>query len=128
MTRVVVDASVLAAIAFGEPRRDALAARLAGAIVCAPRLLELELANVAWKKLRRHPDQAGSILRALSEILSPKTGVHWHDVPAIDAAIVAAALGCTAYDAAYVWLAGSLGADLITEDPRLAQLTAAGSI
>ena len=55
MTRVVVDASALAAIAFNEPGADEVARRLEGASVSAPLLLKFELANVAWKKIRRQP-------------------------------------------------------------------------
>jgi predicted nucleic acid-binding protein len=124
MRRVVVDASALAAIAFGEPRRHSVADRLDHAIVCAPRFLQLELANVAWKKLRQRPDLAAEILQSLAGALDERAGIDWYDVNPSDAALVAMALGCTAYDAAYVWLAGSLGADLVTEDARLARLTA----
>ena len=124
MTRVVVDASALAAIAFGEPRGGVVAAQLDHTVVCAPTLLAVELANVAWKKIRRRPAEASAVLAALEAALHEDVGIQWHDVRPVDVAMVAMAIGCTAYDAAYVWLAGSLGADLVTEDARLAKLTA----
>jgi predicted nucleic acid-binding protein len=46
--------------------------------------------------------------------------VTWRDVDAPDVALVAYASGLTAYDASYLWLAGLLGADLVTLDRRLA--------
>jgi len=127
MTRVVVDASAIAAIAFGEPRGGVVAAKLDHAVVCAPTLLAFELANVAWTKIRRRPADASAILAALAAALDENVGIEWYEVKAVDVATVALAIGCTAYDAAYVWLAGSLGADLITEDGRLAQLAAAAT-
>lgn len=124
MTRVVIDASALAAVTFGELNGHAVAERLDGATVYAPALLALEMANVAWKKARRHPHDASKILRALAWAIDGGTRISWQDVNAIEVAQIAMAVGCTAYDAAYLWLAGSLGADLVTEDKRLAALTA----
>ena len=45
VTRVVVDASVLAAITFGEPDAEAWSRRLDGAAVFAPRLLQYRAAE-----------------------------------------------------------------------------------
>ena len=66
MTRVVVDASALAALVFQEPEGDAVRQRLDGAAVFAPALLRFELMNTAWKKVRRQPADAAKILTALS--------------------------------------------------------------
>ena len=124
MRRVVADASAIAAIAFGEPAGAVLAARLDGATVFAPTLLAFELANIAWKKLRRNPRSRAALLQALEVALSRKSGIVWHAIPPADVVLVANTLGCTAYDAAYVWLAGTLGADLVTLDKQLIQLSA----
>lgn len=124
MTRVVVDASALAAIAFGEPAGRTMARELDGAAVFAPTLLQYELANIAWKKARRDPRQAPAILSALDAALADESGIIWRDVEAADIVLVALAVGCTAYDAAYLWLAGSLGADLVTLDVRLSRASA----
>jgi predicted nucleic acid-binding protein len=51
VTRIVVDASALAALVFQEPEGDAMRLRLDGAEVFAPELLRYELANTAWKKV-----------------------------------------------------------------------------
>lgn len=120
MNRVVADASVLAALAFNEPRAREAAERLDGTIVHAPRLLAYELANVAWKKARRDARIAPAIFRALAEILSDEAGVVWCDVSHSDAALISLATGLSAYDASYLWLAGFLGAELVTFDDRLA--------
>ena len=124
MSGVVVDASALAAITFGEPSGEAVAGRLEGATVFAPALLKYELANIAWKKAKRDSSNAPGILKALTLAIGPRCGINWRDVDATDVALIAAATGLTAYDASYLWLAGSLGADLITLDERLAQVSA----
>jgi predicted nucleic acid-binding protein len=124
MTRVVVDASALAALVFQEPGAAAIRDRLDGATVFAPSLLRYELANVAWKKARRHPADAARILGALAVALDSDWGLTWREVEAADVVMLAAATGLTSYDASYLWLAGMLGADLVTLDARIAETSA----
>lgn len=100
----------------GEAVRDAMT----GAAVFAPELLKFELASVAWKKARRQPDKAMEILRACAAALESRTNLNWQDVPPTDVVLVANATGLSVYDASYLWLAGALGADLVTLDERLA--------
>jgi uncharacterized protein with PIN domain len=50
MPAKVVDASAIAALLFGEPEADAVAAQLAGSRLVAPGLLPFELANVCLIK------------------------------------------------------------------------------
>jgi len=95
--------------------------RLDGAEVFAPELLRYELANTAWKKVKRQPAEAAKILTALSIALGDKSGLIWQDVDARDVVLLAHATGTTAYDASYLWLAASLGANLVTLDDRLAK-------
>ena len=121
MTRLVVDASALAALVFEEPEGDTIQRRLDGATVYAPALLRFELANTAWKKIKRRPADAPKILAALAVALDDRSGLVWQDVDAADAVLLAQATGTTAYDASYLWLAASLGADLVTLDDRLAK-------
>lgn len=116
---VVVDASAFAALVFGEPERADIEACLHGASVFAPHLLRAELANIAWKKARRHPDETGRIMTALHTAMADDR-INWSDVDPVDAALVALETGTTAYDASYLWLAGSIGADLVTLDRDLA--------
>jgi predicted nucleic acid-binding protein len=124
MTRVVVDASALAALVFQEPGAAAIRDRLDGATVFAPSLLRYELANVAWKKARRHPADAARILGALAVALDSDWGLTWREVEAADVVMLAAATGLTSYDASYLWLAGMLRADLVTLDARIAETSA----
>ena len=94
-------------------------------MVFAPRLLQYELASAAWKKARRQPRDAARILQALALALDERCGIVWRDANATDVVLIAQATGLTPYDASYVWLAGSLGADLVTLDARLARLSSA---
>jgi len=122
VTPVVVDASAFAALIFQEPEGDAIARRLDGATLFAPTLLRFELANTAWKKCARQPGDSAKILSALAKAL--EADIAWHDVDPVVADLVARATGLTAYDASYLCLAGSIGADLITLDSRLAAASA----
>lgn len=117
--RVVADASALVALAFQEPGFESIAFRLEGATVCAPDLLRFELANVAVTKARKTPARAGQIFAALDTALDARVGIQWHAVNVADVAVLAHLTGLTAYDAAYLWLAGWLEADLVTLDKRL---------
>ena len=119
-TRVVVDASALAAVVFQEPEEEAVSRQLDGAMVFAPELLKFELASVARKKMRLRPADAPDILSALSLALDGQWNLTWHDVHPTDVVLLAHATGLSVYDACYVWLAGSLGADLVTLDARVA--------
>jgi predicted nucleic acid-binding protein len=121
MNRIVVDASALAALVFQEPGGDAIRERLDGATVYAPSLLRFELANTAWKKIKRHPADAAKIIAALGIALDDRSGLIWQDIDPADTVLFAHATGTTAYDASYLWLAASLGADLVTLDERLAK-------
>jgi predicted nucleic acid-binding protein len=119
MTRVVVDASALAAVVFQEPEGAAIRERLEGTVVYAPSLLKYELASTALKKARRQPADAVQILQALTVALYGPWGLVWQEVVAADVVLVAQATGLTAYDASYLWLAGSLGAELVTLDTQV---------
>lgn len=121
MRRVVVDASAFAALVFHEPAADVVRDRLEGATVFAPSLLRFELANTAWKKIRRQPEDAAKIVAALAIALDDRSEVIWQEVDPADTVLLAQATGMTAYDASYLWLAASLGADLVTLDQQLAK-------
>jgi predicted nucleic acid-binding protein len=121
MNPVVLDASALAALVFQEPGFERVAERLEHANVCAPTLLKYELANVALNKSRRQPDDAARIVAALAVAFDDQSDINWYDINASDVALIAMATGTTTYDASYLWLAGSLGADLVTLDKGLAR-------
>jgi predicted nucleic acid-binding protein len=119
----VVDASAIGALVFGEPAAEEIAAKLSGAVLAAPALLPFELANIAVKKLRRHPDQQAAVLAA--HALADRLPVDLVAVDAVAVVRVAEETGLTAYDASYLWLARELRADLVTLDAALG--LAAGS-
>jgi predicted nucleic acid-binding protein len=125
MTPVVVDTSALAAVAFEEREAATIERRLRGAPLFAPTLLRYELANVAWKKMRQHPRLAPQLARALGTVLDGEWNIAWRDVNLADAALIGHAIGVSPYDAAYLWLAGVLDADLVTLDSSLARASAA---
>lgn len=120
MKRVVVDASAMVAIVFREPGNHELETQLEDTSVHAPYLLKFELTNVAIVKARRQPSAAPQIFAALGLTLDDESGIIWHDVQATDVALMAHATGLSAYDASYLWLAGTLDADLVTLDKKLA--------
>ena len=119
----VVDASAIGALVFGEPAAEEIAAKLSEATLAAPALLPFELANIAVKKLRRHPDQRAAVLAA--HALVDRLPVDLVAVDTVAVVGVAEETGLTAYDASYLWLARELRADLVTLDAALG--AAAGS-
>ena len=116
---VVIDASALAAIAFREPEGRVVLDLLAGRELVAPRLLAYELTNTALTKIRRHPTEADAIRAGLAGVLSDDLAIYWSDVAHDEVLALAEHTGLTAYDAAYLWLAHHLEADLVTLDTRL---------
>jgi len=119
----VVDASALAALLFGEPEAEAVAARLEAGRLVAPHLLAFELANVCVMKCRRHADRREAILAAFQ--LRGRLGVEAIAVDHAGVVEIALKTGLTAYDANYLYLARQLGAELVTLDKMLMQAAAA---
>ena len=113
----VVDASAVAAFLFVEPEGAEILERIHGSELASPGLLRYELANVCWKKILRRPESRAKLVESLHDF--QRLGVAEHMVPAGEAADLALRLGVTAYDAAYAWVARSLGAELVTLDRRL---------
>ncbi|MCA7121347.1 MAG: type II toxin-antitoxin system VapC family toxin [Acidibrevibacterium sp.] len=118
----VVDASAVAALLFGEPEADAVAAQLADSRLVAPGLLPFELANVCLIKSRRHPEQRTALMAAFR--LYDRLSVEEVVVDHCAALELAETTGLTAYDASYLWLAQQLGAGLVTLDKQLAKAEA----
>lgn len=116
---VVVDASALAALLFGEPSGPEMASRLNGRGIFSPTLIRYELASVCLKKARAEPKMDGKLRVALG--LYFRLGVREVQVPPEVLPEVAGRTGLTAYDAAYLWLARELGAELLTLDRSLQQ-------
>lgn len=114
---VVVDASAIGAIAFGEPEGPSLAAYLDGETLLAPTLLDFELMSIALKKARKHPEAMAEIVVSLQTALN--LPVSRLAVPGAEVFVLAAQTGLTAYDASYLWLARSRDAELVTLDAAM---------
>jgi predicted nucleic acid-binding protein len=117
MPAKVVDASALGALIFGEPESREVAAQLGQDLLLAPQLLRFEVANICWKKLRRHPDQRAALLAA-HEMLD-RMEIQEIAVPLHLVLLLAEKERLTAYDASYLWLARELGVELVTLDHDL---------
>lgn len=118
----VVDASALAALLFGEPEAEAVAAQLKGARLVAPGLLAFELANVCLMKCRRHPDQREMLLAGFQ--LFARLGVEEVAVDHVGVLQLAMETRLTAYDASYLYLSRQFGAEIVTFDKALASAAA----
>ena len=113
----VVDASVIAAMAFEEPGADEAEALLAGSDLAAPTFLAYELTSVARKKALLEPERLVEIERALREALQLE--IQWEEVDHIRVLELALLTGLTTYDASYLYLARTLGLPLVTFDQQL---------
>lgn len=103
---------------LAEPEADAVAQRLQGARLSAPALLGFELANVCLMKIRRQHNKREALRNAFRFARKLNISLTFVDYEAV--LDLAEATGLTAYDASYLWLARSLGAELIALDRKLA--------
>lgn len=117
MSVLVVDASALGALAFGEPKAEKLAKTLKDARLVAPALLWFELASICLKKIKARPSQKLLILSAFN--LTRKLAIEIIDLDHAEVIALADEIGLTTYDASYVWLARQLRAELITLDEKM---------
>ena len=102
--KLVVDASVLAASVFAEAKRHEAEAQMRGRALCAPTLIDYEIANVALNKIRGKAvsfDDAGRAL-ALYESMSVEC---WEADPG-ELFRIGEEYRLSAYDASYLWVAG----------------------
>jgi predicted nucleic acid-binding protein len=116
---VVVDASAVGALIFGESAAEEVAARLTGHRLAAPEILLAELANAATMKVRRKALEPATVLKALAD--ADSLGIELHPIPARASLLAALQTGLTAYDAAYWLVARALSAELVTLDRTLAR-------
>jgi len=116
---VVVDASVLAAVAFGEARADEGAAMLRDKRLVAPGLIWYEVSEVARVKCVTRPGETQAILEQLDDARLVPIVLQAPDWERLTQ--LALDSGLTAYDAAYLLLARSLGVPLATFDRRLGE-------
>jgi predicted nucleic acid-binding protein len=117
--RLVADVTVLAAALFGEVEQQQAAALLQARALCAPHLVDYEIANVALKKLRGERLAESAVLACLEAYAS--LDLERHPVAVGPVLSLAQRYQLTAYDAAYLWLAEHLEAPLATFDAQLAK-------
>ena len=113
----VVDTSALAAVVFSEPTRTAIEARLSGATLYAPTLIDFEMASVCLKKIHERPADRSAIFASHSnyeQFPIAKLPVVLREVVEL-----AERLKLTLYDASFLWLSRSLGIELVTLDNDL---------
>jgi predicted nucleic acid-binding protein len=117
---IVADASAVLELLLGTPAGARVAARLAapGETAHAPHLLDLEVAQVLRRYVRRREVPAGRAREALDD-LAELPLVRFPHEPLLPR-IWELRDQLTAYDAAYVALAEGLGARLLTRDRALA--------
>jgi predicted nucleic acid-binding protein len=115
----VVDASVIAAMAFEESRADEAQDLLKDASLFAPEIFPYELASVALKKTRLVPSRRLDIAMRLRTALS--VGVELVPIAPLELLELALETHLTIYDAAYLQAARRLGCPLVTFDAKLAR-------
>ncbi|MFI5005727.1 MAG: type II toxin-antitoxin system VapC family toxin [Solirubrobacterales bacterium] len=116
---IVVDASVLApALAYDTPEGDGARGRLAEEeALCAPEIVDLEIAAVWRGALRVGRLDEGRVQQALDDLAAMRLVRAPHQ-PLMER-IWELRHNFTPYDAAYVALAESIPATLVTSDGRL---------
>lgn len=113
----VADASVIAAFVFREPEREEAWSLIGGADIYAPTLLAYELASIARTKIVRDPSQTDFVLIGLRIGLS--MGIRMRHVNQHETLQIALETRLSTYDASYLYLARTLGVQLVTFDNRL---------
>ena len=103
----VVDASVLAAWCFREPRAAEALELLRNSELHSPILLAYELTSVARRKAVEYPDRAALIGAALKTALS--LPLRWHAVDHPEVWRLALETRLSTYDSCYLHLAEKLG-------------------
>lgn len=120
--RCVVDASVLIKLVLAEPGSDVARALLSSAALDAratPDLAYLECASILATAVRRGLQTQDEARSGLLAIFEARLTVHPTAPLVRNGLDLALSLGISAYDAAYVALADSLGVPLITADIAL---------
>lgn len=115
--RLVVDASVMAAAVFSEANQQQAIALMNGRTICAPHLLDYEIANAALNKVRRRLASS----ETASEALEKFAALDFERFAINSIAVFQLAMNykLSAYDASYLWLASELRTPLTTFDEKL---------
>jgi predicted nucleic acid-binding protein len=119
VTAKVIDASAAVAILFDELTREAVIEEIGDAELFAPTLLPFEVGNACMKKIKARPAELHSMLGGFAAYQD--LTVQEVSVDRIGVATLAQRERLSFYDAAYLWLARELGAELVTLDEKLAK-------
>ena len=117
MPAKVVDASVIAAIAFSEERRDRAERLIGDDDMYAPFLLRYELISIARRKITEEPSKRQDIMDGLGMAMA--LPVRLVEVSYPDVLELALAHRLSTYDASYLYVAMTGGMKLVTFDQRL---------
>jgi predicted nucleic acid-binding protein len=115
---LVVDASAIGALVFGEEAAPWVRAATEGQALMAPGLLAFELGNLCWKKMRRFPAEAEHFLLSWT-VWQQADLVAVAETDAARTMQFARDYGLTFYDASYLSLAHDRAASLISLDAEL---------
>jgi predicted nucleic acid-binding protein len=113
-----VDASAIAALVFAEPEQAWVQTRTAQAQLIAPALIDFELGNICWKKLRQFPEDS-QILLAAWQTWCASSFVATEPTDPEQTMRLAVTYNLTYYDASYLVLAQHRNTELISLDARL---------
>jgi predicted nucleic acid-binding protein len=102
---------------FNELTQERIVARLQGASLHAPNLLEYEVANACLKKMRASPGERQLLLEAFSFLNA--LSITLERINVAEAIALAERTKLSLYDASYLWLARALDAELVTLDDKL---------
>ena len=113
----VVDASVIAAFAFGEARAEEARDLIGKATLHAPQIRPFEVVSVALKKSKSWPSLRFDIAMRLRKALS--LDVRLVSIAPLELFVLSLETNLTSYDAAYLQTAQRLGYPLLTFDAKL---------
>lgn len=124
MPAKVVDASVLAAWCFREPRADEAMKLLRNCELHAPLLLAYELTSIARRKIIEYPEKTAILEKALGTVFA--LSIRWSGVDHPAVLRLALKTNLTTYDACYLYLSQKLRIPLATFDRQLARAALEG--
>lgn len=116
---IVLDASAALKMVLRHEGSEALAARLVGKDIYAPALIEVEVVSGLRRLQRQRRIAADRAMIGLEWFLD--LGIEKHHGPELTRRIFALRDSLSAYDAAYVAVAESIDAPLLTADGRLSR-------
>ena len=113
----VADATLLAALAFGEPGAANAVDLIRDSDLYERPLLAYELASLARKKISNNPEQRDGLIQGFQAILS--LDIRWVDQDHQQIIDLALESWLSTYDASYLHLARALGIPIATFDRKM---------